>query len=54
LGDQKVEGSAEDICGANVCGLNDEKLGKIDDVIFNHATGDISYVVIDAGGWLTT
>jgi len=28
-------------------------LGKIEDVIFDHATGSIRYVVIDAGGWLT-
>lgn len=45
--------AAEDIRGAKVYGRNDEKLGKIDDVIFDHATGSIRYVVIDAGGWLS-
>jgi hypothetical protein len=35
-------------------GLDDEKLGKIDDVIFDYSTGLIRYVVVDTGGWLTT
>jgi len=26
---------------------------KIDDVIFDHSTGKISYVVVDTGGWPT-
>jgi sporulation protein YlmC with PRC-barrel domain len=54
LGDQKFHETAEDIRGSAIYGLNDEKLGKIDDVIFDHATGDIKYVVIDTGGWLST
>lgn len=45
---------ADDIRGANVYGTHDDKLGKIDDVIFDHASGKIVYVVIDTGGWLTT
>jgi sporulation protein YlmC with PRC-barrel domain len=44
--------ASEDIRGAHVYGLNDEKLGKIDDVIFDHSTGDIRYAVVDTGGWL--
>jgi sporulation protein YlmC with PRC-barrel domain len=44
----------EDIRGANVYGVDDDKLGKIDDVIFDHTSGHITYVVIDTGGWLTT
>jgi uncharacterized protein YrrD len=44
----------EDIRGSEVYGVNDEKLGKIDDVIFNHSSGDIRYVVVDTGGWLTS
>jgi sporulation protein YlmC with PRC-barrel domain len=46
------EGTADDIRGAKVYGRDDEKLGKIDDVIFDHSTGSIKYVVIDSGGWL--
>jgi hypothetical protein len=43
-----------DIRGAHVYGHNDEKLGKIDDVIFDHASADIRYVVVDTGGWLSS
>ncbi|MFZ0319775.1 MAG: PRC-barrel domain-containing protein [Candidatus Sulfotelmatobacter sp.] len=45
---------AEDIRGSKLYGLGDEKLGKIDDVIFDHTTGLIRYVVVDTGGWLST
>jgi len=43
-----------DIRGAHVYGRNDEKLGKIDDVIFDHASADIRYIVVDTGGWLSS
>jgi sporulation protein YlmC with PRC-barrel domain len=54
LRDVAVTQTSEDIRGSHLYGVNDEKLGKIDDVIFNHSTGDISYVVVDTGGWLST
>ena len=44
----------DDIRGAAVYGRNDEKLGKIDDVIFDHSTGYIKYVVVDSGGWFSS
>ncbi len=44
----------DDIRGASVYGTNNEKLGKIKDVIFDHNTGEISYAVIDTGGWLSS
>jgi hypothetical protein len=44
----------DDIRGAAIYGRNDEKLGKIDDVIFDHSTGAIKYVVVDTGGWFST
>lgn len=44
--------SGEDIRGTHLYGVNDEKLGKIDDVIFDHSSGEIRYVVVDTGGWL--
>ena len=28
--------------------------GKVDDVIFDHSRGDIHYVVVDTGGWLSS
>ncbi|SRR6266852_5973085 len=54
LRDYPISEAAEEIRGAKVYGLNDEKLGKIDDVIFDHSTGLIRYVVVDTGGWLKT
>ena len=46
--------TTEDIRGAKLYGAGNEKLGKIDDVIFDHSTGNINYVVVDTGGWLST
>ena len=46
--------TTDDIRGAAIYGRDDEKLGKIDDVIFDHSTGYIKYVVVDAGGWFST
>ena len=42
----------DDVRGAEVYGVNDEKLGKVDDVIFDHSSGEIRYVVVDTGGLL--
>src|SRR5258708_6109279 len=46
LRDYRFSDAAEDIRGATLYGLNDEKLGTIDDVIFDHSTGLIRYVVV--------
>lgn len=54
LRDYQFATGAEDIRGSNIYGTGDEKLGTIDDVIFNHATGEIRYVVVDTGGWLSS
>jgi sporulation protein YlmC with PRC-barrel domain len=54
LKDVTIADAADDIRGSHLYGLNDEKLGKIDDVIFDHSTGDIRYIVIDTGGWLSS
>ena len=54
LGETKFAEAGEDIRGSHLYGINDEKLGKIDDVIFDHATGSIQYIVVDTGGWLKT
>lgn len=53
LENYKFAEAADDIRGATLYGRDDEKLGKIDDVIFDHSTGNIGYVVVDTG-WLTT
>jgi len=54
LRDYRFANAAEDIRGSKLYGLDDEKLGKIDDVIFDYATARIRYVVVDTGGWLST
>ena len=54
LRDLRFADASEDIRGASLYGLNDEKLGKIDDVIFDHSTGTIVYLIVDTGGWLSS
>lgn len=57
LGDYRfsnTEGAASDIRGAKVYGRDDHKLGEVDDVIFDEATGAIVFVVVDTGGWLSS
>src|SRR5215471_18942424 len=52
LHDYKFE-DIQDVRGAEVYGVNNEKLGTIDDMIFDHSTGEIRYAVVNAGAWLT-
>jgi sporulation protein YlmC with PRC-barrel domain len=54
LAGYEISETAEDIRGAALYGRDDEKLGKIEDVIFEHNSGDIQYIVVDTGGWLST
>src|SRR5271170_201553 len=57
LGDYRFADTQEaaiDIRGAKVYGPKDEKLGEIDDVIFDEATGAIAFLVVDTGGWLAS
>lgn len=51
---QDTDKIRDDIRGSKVYGINDEKLGKIDDVIFDHTMGTIRYAVVDTGGWLSS
>lgn len=50
LRDYRFEKEVDDLRNDEVYGVNDEKLGEIADVIFDHSTGDIRYVVLDTGG----
>jgi hypothetical protein len=54
LRDYKFAEGDEDIRGNDVYGSNGERLGEIDDVIFEPGSGELKYVVIDTGGWLTS
>ena len=48
LGTRKL-GNVADVRGSAVHGRSNEELGTIDDVIFDHETGEISYVVLISG-----
>jgi len=48
LGGQNFGRRVDDIRGANIYGADDEKIGKLDDVVFDHATMEIEYVVVDS------
>lgn len=54
LRDFRFDNDADEIRGSTVYGDGDEKLGTIDDVVFDHSTGDVRYAVVDTGGWLST
>ena len=54
LRDYRFSNDVDDIRGASLYGNDDEKLGKIDDVIFDHSSGTIRYAVVDSGGWLSS
>lgn len=54
LRDYRFSNDVDDIRGSSLYGIDDEKLGKIDDVIFDHSSGNIRYAVVDSGGWLSS
>jgi hypothetical protein len=54
LRDFRFDNSADDVRGAALYGRDNEKLGKIDDVIFDHSSGQVKFVVVDTGGWLSS
>ena len=52
LRNYKFSDDDDDIRGSELFGRDDKKLGNLIDVIFDHSSGDIRYVVVDTGGWL--
>ncbi|WP_088328930.1 PRC-barrel domain-containing protein [Lacimicrobium sp. SS2-24] len=44
--------SAATITGDEVCNMQDEKLGKIEDIMLDLTAGKIRYAVLSAGGFL--
>lgn len=44
--------SAEKLLGKNVYGKNDEKLGEVDDIILDPASGQAKQLVLSSGGFL--
>ena len=54
LRDYRFNRNIDDIRGSAVYDPADDKLGKIDDVIFDSDNGQIRYLVVDTGGWLNS
>jgi hypothetical protein len=54
LRDHKFSSDVDDIRGSKIYNLQNEDLGKIDDVIFDSSSGELAYLVIDTGGWLSS
>ena len=52
IGTQAVPEDIRDIRGTTVRGADNEKLGEVSDVIVDHDTMDIRYLVIESQGWL--
>jgi sporulation protein YlmC with PRC-barrel domain len=52
LGEQPVSDDVHDVRGTTVRGRDGEKLGNVEDVIFDHDTMEIRYLVVDGGGRL--
>ena len=52
LGTELVSDEVRDIRGTVVRGPDGAVLGTVDDVIFDHDTMEIRYLVVDSGGWL--
>lgn len=52
LGNQRVAEEVRDVRGTTIRTFDGQKLGTVDDVIFNHDSMEICYVVVDSGGWL--
>jgi hypothetical protein len=49
LRDYRFANAVHDIRGAALYGSSDEPIGTMDDIVFDHASADIRYVVVDVG-----
>ena len=49
LRDYRFANAVDDIRGATLYGSSDEQIGTMDDIVFDHETGDTRYVVVDLG-----
>lgn len=52
IGTQAVPEDIRDIRGTIVRGADNKKLGEVSDVIVDHDTMDIQYLVVESQGWL--
>ncbi len=49
LRDYRFANGVDDIRGATLYGSSDEQIGTIDDIVFDHETGDTRYAVVNVG-----
>jgi sporulation protein YlmC with PRC-barrel domain len=54
LGTQVITDTIRDVRGTTVRGPDGQKLGRVDDVILDHDTMEIRYLIVDSDGWLET
>lgn len=54
LGHYKFQDTVDDVRGTNVYGRDNEKLGTVEDVIFDHDTFEIQHIIVETGGWLSS
>jgi sporulation protein YlmC with PRC-barrel domain len=54
LKDFRFDTDVDDIRGSDIYGANDDKLGTVEDVIFDSESGELRYLVVDTGGWLSS
>ena len=54
LKDYQFKDRVDDIRGTTLYGVDGDKLGTIDDVVFEHGSGAVKYCVVDTGGWLSS
>ena len=54
LRDSRNQSQLSGIIGSSVLGLNNEKLGTIDDVVYDPETSSVGYAVVESGGWLSS
>ncbi len=52
VGTQVVPEDIRDIRGTSIRGADDSRLGEVSDVIVDHETMQIRYLVVDSQGWL--
>src|SRR4051812_5225196 len=54
LRDSEFSDRAEDIRGTTLYGSDNDKIGTIEDVLYEPDTNSARYAIVDSGGWLST
>lgn len=54
LRDSEFANMAQDVRGATLYGINNDKVGSVEDVIFDPDSRTVLYAIVDTGGWLST